>query len=249
MAAHTLLLLQLRGWNLIHHPLNLGWPLCLPSSVECSGNDILEPPESKSWAALVSTRSLRILREPWGAEREVQLSCCSGGLPSPNPRSDGPFPPWCQPVLSQGLLPHNSLPNAVPSPPGWPTPATHPLSKWAGGSSSPGVPVLGPPHQSSAGLGIHQQTEPRAPVTSDRDTFQLSLCGHHDLHCLHTSLLWGRTRMPERLGTSSEPSLSGVAPLCSRCSGREVDTSCSGPAPSLVGATVHPTRKQVTVSE
>ena len=25
MVAHTLLLLQLREWNLIHHPLNLGW--------------------------------------------------------------------------------------------------------------------------------------------------------------------------------------------------------------------------------
>ena len=138
---------------------------------------------------LVSTRSLRILREPRGAEREVQLSCCSGGLLSPNPRHDGPFPPWCQPALSQWLLPHTSLPRAAPSPPGWPTPATHPLSKQAGGNSSLGAPDLGPPHQSWAGLGGQWQAEPWAPVTSDRDTFQQSLCGYHDLHCLHTSLL------------------------------------------------------------
>ena len=87
---------------------------------------------------LVSTRSLRILREPWGAEREVQLSCCSRGLLSPNPRHDGPFPPWCHPALSQWLLP----PPLCPGPclvhqAGPPLPPTRCPSRQAG------TPLLG----------------------------------------------------------------------------------------------------------
>lgn len=76
MAIHFSLLFQLRGWNLIRLPLNLGWLEWLPSTTECSGSDVLKPLRLNDERIYFLLGLLEyFLPEPWEAEWEVQLAC------------------------------------------------------------------------------------------------------------------------------------------------------------------------------